>query len=210
MYWEALGLPGTAETPFVEELAKWVQWAQTGCMSGASENEEEINYNLDMFFETRYQGIQGNTDWNDEAELYGANTATELRQVAQLDTRAHGLRHALNSGLIYSRSPSYWEYWKSYMIASFTGTPTDVYRDITDETGAAEQAALDAADAARMAGQPGMESYFRRAAEQVKDTVADANRIWKAEGADIGIPGGINTLLIGAAALVAWIVIGKK
>ncbi len=179
-------------------------------MAGASENEDEINYNLDMFFDARYRGIQGNLDWNGEPEFFGANTETELKQIAQLDVRAHALRQALYSGLIYSRSPSYWEFWKSYMVASFTGTPEPVYRDITEEAGTAEQAALDAAAAAREAGHPSLETYFTREAAKVKDTVSDANKFWQAKGADLGIPGGINTLLIGAAALVAWIVIGKR
>lgn len=191
MYWEALGLPGVASTWRIEELSKWIQWAETGITESGSENEAEIRYNLSAF-------------WGAKEAMYPTFDEDERREANILDVRAHGLLFALDDGLIFSRSPNYWQYWKSFWWATFTGQPESVQRpDVPELAAEARQAALDASAGASIAGQPFMADMFSTMADNVSQSVTEANSMWSAKGLDV-IPGGIKTWLvlgIGAAAL---------
>ena len=183
MYWEALGLPSVASTWRIEELAKWLQWAETGISQGASSNEAEIRYNMNRF-------------WGAKEAMYPTFDEDERREANILDVRAHGLLFALDDGLIFSRSPNYWQYWRSFWAATFTGNPESVQRpDIPELASEARQAALDASAGASLAGQPYMANMFSQMADNVSQSVSDSNSMWAAKGIDV-VPGGIRAWLI--------------
>lgn len=107
MYAETFGIQNADAQ--VELAAQWVQWAQTGIMNGAASNETDIRWNLSQF-------------WNQKAAIYNTEPKTQQTNLDRLDTYAHGLWNALESGKIFSSSPGYWDYWKAYL---FGGTPSN-------------------------------------------------------------------------------------
>jgi hypothetical protein len=156
----------------VEYLAHWLQWAEYGIMGGASENYDEIRYNL-----SRY--------WIERNEYYNNfSNDPEKRQIEVLDMYAHGLLDAVETGRIFSASPGYWAYLKAWY---FGGVPP---RPESDAAAAeAKQAALDAERAARLAGNDSFAEHFKRCAAEVDNYKDSANEFWKqAPVAPFGIP----------------------
>ena len=198
MYWEALGFPGSAPSSTIEDLARWVQWAESGIMAGASDQEENIRFNLSSF-------------WNDKAAAYPGFSEAERYAANKLDIRAHGLLEAMDEGLIWSRSPSYWSYWRSWWASTFTGRPASVDRPGSEALAEeAKQAARDAAAGAEAAGSENEADYFRTVESQVDRNAANAAGFWKAQGADLGIPGGISGLLMMGAGILALYLWSKE
>jgi len=202
-YWQALGLPGYPLSEGVETLAQWIQWAMAGVNSGIGgetlvttnpltakwyKTEDVIRYNLNEF-------------WNAKGPILAqASTDGEKAQIYRLDAMSHGILNAVDSGKLYSESPSYWEYWKSWWTG---GTPTrPSTQTIADE---ARRAALDAADASRAAGLPTMASYYEQAAANVENQVMDSNSFWSQEGAlnVAGVPWWA-WILGGVGVILAW------
>ena len=107
MYSETFGIQNPSAE--VELCAQWVQWANTGIMNGASDNETDIRWNLTQF-------------WNEKAAAYSGEDQQGQQNLDRLDTYAHSIWNALETGKIYSASPGYWSYWKAYL---FGGTPSN-------------------------------------------------------------------------------------
>jgi hypothetical protein len=165
MYWELVGSTvQPALSDRVEELAKWVQWAMYSTTQGASANEDVIRYNLNQFWAEK------------DKALPLAQSEDEKRQIYRLDMMSHGILNAVDSGKLYSVSPSYWDFWKSYV---FGGTPP---RETAGVQAEAKQAAVDAAAAAEKAGLPTFATYFSNVNMQSDQAVAAANAFWKQPG----------------------------
>jgi len=180
MYWEYLGLPGSPASADIDALAKWVQWAMQEIEAGISgsttyldangydvhvgANEDLIRYNLSQFWNSK------------DAVLAATSDETAKRQIYRLDMLAHGCLDAVDQGKIYSASPTYWDFWKSYL---FGGTPP---RDVSAQSAEAVQASQDAASAASAAGLPTLATYFTNEAATVQQTVANANGFWNQPG----------------------------
>lgn len=106
MYAETLGIPNpTAE---IETAAQWIQWALVGVQDGGNK-ESEVRWNLDQF-------------WKVKNAYYPRATAEERGQLERLDTFAHGIWDALETGKMFRSTPSYWSFLKS---AWFGGTPVN-------------------------------------------------------------------------------------
>lgn len=106
MYAETLGIPNPS--PAIETAATWVQWSLVGVQDGAN-REQEVRYNLDQF-------------WKVKAAYYPNASNEERGQLERLDTFAHGVWDALETGNMFRSTPSYWEFLKS---AWFGGTPVN-------------------------------------------------------------------------------------
>lgn len=181
MYWEALGLAGSPSSPLVDELAKYIQWAQTGILAGGnqtgifggiSDNESAIRFNLNSF-------------WSEKGAAWASASKEEQDDMVRLDIYAHGLLEALDQGKVYSSSPSYWEYWRTYV---FGGTPRNP--DSVEAAKEGFQAAKDASKAAATVGQTDLASFYSQTAKNIKTSVGDAAKQWdQGSGMDfMGIP----------------------
>jgi hypothetical protein len=186
MYWEALGMSGPV-TETIDALAKWVQWALGGIANGASSNEAVIRYNLSQF-------------WKDKMEAYYSMEDYEKAEADKLDVMAHGILSALDTGLIYSKSPSYWNYWKTFV---FGGIPERPETDAIKKE--AEDAANDAATIAKSLGNQELSNFYKTNANNVKSISKDADTFWGQKGIlsnPLGIP--LWGWAIGLAALFIW------
>jgi hypothetical protein len=84
--WFKLAPSGNAsEDAIIEIAAKWVQWAASGVMAGASSHDAEIRYNLDQF-------------WKYKAANYYSLGQAGRQKLETLDTWAHGYWAALETG----------------------------------------------------------------------------------------------------------------
>lgn len=184
MYAELYGIQGASAA--VENAAQWVQWVQSGLMAGATENESAIRYNLDQF-------------WKAKAAAYPGEDETGRAQLERLDTFAQGFWNALETGKIYSSSPSYWSFWKKF----WTGGTPDRPEAISAATSAAEAATQQEAAANRTGGAfgQGMATYAQNAAANIPQNLASSNAMWKQTGAlnPLGVPAW--AWIAGAAAL---------
>lgn len=183
MYAETFGIQGASAA--VEKAAQWVQWVQSGLMAGASQNEGAIRYNLDQF-------------WKAKTAAYPGEDETGRAQLERLDTFAQGFWNALETGKIYSSSPSYWNFWKKY----WTGGTPDRPEAISAATNAAASAAGQEAAATRTGGSfgQGMATYAQNSAANIPQHVASAGSLWNQSGvAPLGVP--IWAWIAGAAAL---------
>ena len=179
-YWSTLGLPGSPLSDGVESLAKWIQWAMAGILAGQSgtstyvadngevhiaSNEELIRYNLRQFWDEKSSVLLGAGD-------------EEKKQIYRLDAMSHGILNALDSGKMYSESPTYWAYWRTWWTGGSPARPST--EAIAEE---ARRAALDAAVASDDAGLPTMAAYYRVAAANVDQQVINSNQFWSQPGA---------------------------
>jgi hypothetical protein len=140
-----------------------------------------IRYNLSQFWNAK------------DAVLAMAQSDEEKKQIYRLDAFSHGILNAVDSGKIYSESPSYWEYWKSWWTGGTPKRPET--QAIADE---AKRAAIDAATASRDAGLPTMEAYYTQAAANVETQVQNSNEFWSQPGA----------LNVAGVPWWAWIAVG--
>lgn len=166
MYWESL-YPGAAPavSQFVEDCAKWVQWA----FNGLSGDETTFRYNLNQFWAQKQAGFY-------------SETSEGQAQLQRLDMTAHGLLNALDMGKITSASPSYWAQFTALLTGS---TPARPDSDVA--AAEARQAAIDAAQAASDAGLPSVASYFNNVAtKQVDADLASQEAIWSNPGGFFG------------------------
>lgn len=92
MYWQALGLSGNPESAAIEEAAKWVQWAMAS--GTGAEKSDVVRYNLDQF-------------WKAKSEAYPSQTPSGRIQLEKLDTLAHGIWSALETGEIFRQGPNF-------------------------------------------------------------------------------------------------------
>lgn len=183
MYAETFGILGAS--PAVENAAKWVQWVQSGLTSGATENEAAIRYNLDQF-------------WRAKAAAYPGEDETGRAQLERLDTFAQGFWNALETGKIYSSSPSYWSFWKKFWMGGAPDRP----EAISAATNAAEAATMQEAAAKRAGGTFGanMATYAQQSKANIPQDLAASAGLWKQAGvAPLGVP--MWAWLAGAAAL---------
>jgi len=186
-YWNALGFPGTPASMAVEDAAKFVQWAQYAILQGASENEAKVRYNLDAF-------------WKAKAAAYGSQSAEGKTQLDRLDATAHGIWNALETGKIYSASPSYGDFYLKNVITG--GTPARPDADAAAVR--ARAAAIGAAAASVRANQPSLSAYYTRTAAAIPQHQATASGLWEQEGKTLlGIP--IWAWLAGAGILAVLI-----
>lgn len=192
MYAEAFGINGAA--PEVEEAAKWVQWAQAGILAGATANDGAIRYNLGQF-------------WQVKSNIYQTADAVGKTQLDRLDTFAHGFWQALETGKMYSATPSYWDFWKKWWIG---GTP-DRPESIQAATAAAAAAAGQEAAAQRTGGNfgAGMTQYAQNAAAAIPAQARSAAGLWEQTGVSpLGIP--LWGWLAGAGILAVLILTDRK
>jgi hypothetical protein len=231
MYWEALGLPGTALNQEIEGLAKWVQWALTAVEAGISESQVVVNdaSRIDwinaalaampggmtasvLFGDGGLLKSTNNEDiarynltqfWSEKgAVLAHCQTEEERRQVYRLDMLAHGTLGAIDTGKMYSASPSFWSFFKAALVG---GTPP---RPSTEALAAeARQAYADAADAASAAGIPSMAEFFGREEINVDRTITDSNTFWGQPG--VLNVGGVPWFLWLAVGLIGFVVVRK-
>jgi hypothetical protein len=184
MYAEVFGF--TATSPGVEEAAKWVQWAQYGIMQGASKNDPTIRYNLDQF-------------WKTKAQVYQVEGEQGRKQLEYLDTWAHGLWSALESGRVVSAAPSFAAWIGSSVTGSTPARPaaaqamTNLQTLTTAQVRAAEASGSTAALAIAAQG--------RQAASTAAASKAAADAWWKAPG-PLGVP-----VIVWAAAAAAGILL---
>jgi hypothetical protein len=185
MYAEVFGIQNPSAA--VEAAAKWVQWAQTGLLSGAAENDATIRYNLNQF-------------WTAKAAAYPVATLSDQANLDRLDTWVHGIWSALETGKIYASSPTYWQFWKSYLTG---GTPINP-DTIAAATAAAAANAGQQAAAQRVSAESPAQSNFGAAMAKlavqntanIPQDVASARAMWTQPGiSPLGIP------LLGWAAL---------
>jgi len=171
MYWEAVGLQGSASSAAIEDAARWVQWAQDQMLQGAANHEDNIRYNLDQF-------------WQAKAADYYSEPAEGQNQLDKLDVIAHGLWEALETSKIYSSSPSYWDYWKKFWAG---GTPDRPNAQAAAQAAtAADQAAQKAAAQAGGQTAAAFVPFFQSAETNVQNDVNQANQLWKEAGVSIG------------------------
>lgn len=194
MYWQWLGLPGIPLSQNVEDLAKWVQWAMSKVGAGVSDvsyssipwwewlisapyaivtaptNEDVIRYNLQQFWDRK------------DAALSSASSEEERRQIYRLDMLAHGTLNAVAQGRMYSESPSYWQYWKAFILGG------DIPRDTSGLASEARRAADDAAQAARQAGLQSLATYFERESDNVDAIQESSDAFWN-QGGVINVAG---------------------
>lgn len=192
MYAELFGIQNASAA--VENAAQWVQWAQAGIQGGATENEATIRYNLDQF-------------WKLKNAVYGTEDAITDSQLDRLDTFAHGFWQALETGKIYSASPTYWDYWKKFW---FGGTP-DRPEAMAAATQAAAAAAGQQAAAQRVGGAfgTGMATLAKNNAANIPSELAGSGQLWNQKGvAPLGIP--LWAWIAGAVALGVLIFIPKS
>lgn len=171
MYAETFGIQNPSAE--VELCAQWVQWAQTALLAGATSNETEVRWNLTQF-------------WNEKAAAYYAEDETGRQNLEKLDTWAHGLWNALESGKVYSASPSYWDFYKSFFAG---GTPARP--EALAAASAAAAASVGEKAAAERAGGTFGTGFAQQAQNQLNNLpalAADASRLWKQPGAIQSIP----------------------
>lgn len=186
MYAEVFGIQ--SPTPDIEAAAKWIQWAQAGISAGAIENEGAIRYNLDQF-------------WRAKAAAYPSSSQTDRANLERLDTFAQGLWGALETGKIYASSPSYWDFWRSYIGGGVPSNP-DAYKAASAAAAAAEGQKAAAQRAA--AASPTMANFGTAMANlatqnkaNIPQDIAGSQAFWKQPGvAPLGIP------------LVGWVALG--
>ena len=165
MYAETFGISGAS--PEAELCAQWVQWANAGIMSGAIENEDSIRYNLNAF-------------WTEKTSAYANEDAQGQANLDRLDTFAHGIWNALESGKMVSASPSYWDFWKSY-IGGGTPARPEAYQAAS---AAASASAGEAAAASRTGGAfgAGMTKLATSQGAAIKNELAQSNGSWAQPG----------------------------
>ena len=183
MYAEIFGIQEASAA--VENAAQWVQWVQAGINAGATENESAIRYNLDQF-------------WKAKAAAYPGESEAGRTQLERLDTWAQGFWQALETGKIYSATPSYWSFWKKY----WTGGTPDRPEAIAAATTAATAAVRGQEAAKRAGGNFGldMSNLASRTSANLTSELEQAGTLWNQKGiAPLGIP--IWAWIAGAAAL---------
>lgn len=195
MYAEIFGIESASDA--VEAAAQWVQWAQSGILAGAIENEASIRYNLGQF-------------WNAKAAAYGTEDEVTDGQLDRLDTFAHGLWNALETAKTVASPPSYWSFWKSYIGG---GTP-DRPEAIQAATAAAVAAAGQEAAAKRTAAQDpafsrGMTTLAQANAANAANDLRAANGLWTQSGI-LPSPLGIPLWAWAVGALGLWLVLRSK
>lgn len=186
-YWATLGLPGYPLSAGVETLAQWVQWALAAIGSGINASsyvppawwlrlldpggalstysgEQIARYNLSQFWAAK-QGV-----------LAACKTEAERRQVYRLDMLAHGALNAVASGKMVSAAPEYWDYWQAYLTGGDPPRGSEVYAV------EAQQAARDAAAAARASGLEPLGTYFDQAASNTARDLVSADQFWTQSG----------------------------
>lgn len=179
-----MGFSGAALSQGIEEAAKLVQWAQYAIQQGASENEQAIRYNLDQF-------------WKQKAALYNLESTEGRIQLDMLDARAHGVWDALESGKIFSASPSYAAFYAKQLTG---GTPARPDAEAAAQR--AKAAALGAAAAATRAYQPSVSAAFTRRAALTSSDLSQSTGLWKQDAKTLlGIP--IWAWLVGGGIIVA-------
>lgn len=166
MYLEALGIPGPAASDQVENLARWVQWASTEIQKGASTTENAVRYNLSQFWAEKDAYISS-----------GYPTAEELDQLNKIDVYAHGLLVALDTGRLFYGTPEYWQYAKMLFMGSIGAWGAIKWPDTEAVAEEARQAALDAAQGAKIAGQNSMADYYTQQAISVNQNLDVARQV---------------------------------
>jgi len=189
MYAELFGIQGASAA--VESAAQWVQWVQSGLMSGAAENEATIRYNLDQF-------------WRAKAAAYPNEDGAGQAQLDRLDSFAYAYWNALETGKTYSASPTYWEYYKKSMLQALGMSVTpDRPEAITAAANAAAAAAGMQASAQRTnntAFSSGVSTLGKTWESNAPKDLSASNQLWAMKGNDLlGIP--IWAWIAGAAAL---------
>ena len=197
MYWESLGLPGSAVSEMVEELAQYVQFAFYGLsrpgytLDDYKPIQEEIRYNLNVFWETKAEVLNGDLSQEERDQLY------------RLDIVAHQILSALDSGAIYAGTPTYFEFFKAFITG---GVPSRPESDAAAAEGI--KAANDAAAAARRIGDVEGAKTMEYMAGKIRDYKNSNDADWRQKGLIESVPGGMLTLAIGGAILAY--VIGKS
>lgn len=197
MYWEALGLPGSAVSEMVEELAQYLQFAFYGLsrpgytQEDFNQNAAEIKYNLTVF-------------WEAKAEVWNGDLSPEERnQIEQLDVMAHKILSCVDAGAVYAASPTYFEFFKAFITG---GVPSRPESDAAAAEGI--KAANDAAAASRRLGDTEGAKALDALALKIRDYKKTNDAEWRQKGLVESIPGGYLTLAIGGAILAY--VIGKS
>jgi hypothetical protein len=197
MYAETLGIQNPS--PAVEEASKWVQWSLAGVQYGA-EKEDQTRYNLDQF-------------WKAKAAAYPTASAEEQGQLERLDTLAHGVWDALETGKMYRSTPGYWDYLKAY---AFSGVPLNqgaieaaqqAAKAQAGELAAAQRAA--AASPAQVSFGAGLSRLATQNQANLPSQLAQAQRQWKQPGMDLlGVP--IWAWIAGAATIGLLLITEKR
>ena len=190
MYWEALGMPGSAASEMVEELAKYLQFAFYGLsrpgytQDDFNQNASEIKYNLTVFWEAKAEVLNGDISQEERDQIY------------LLDIMAHKILASVDAGAVYSASPTYFEFFKAFING---GTPSRPESDAAAAEGV--KAALDAAEASRRIGDESGAEALELVAGKIRDYKKTNDAEWSQKGFIDSIPGGMLTLVVGGLAL---------
>ena len=193
MYAQVFGIQNPS--PAVEDAAKWVQWAQAGIMAGAAENDATIRYNLNQF-------------WTAKAAAYQTASPGDRANLDRLDVWAHGYWSALETGKIYSASPNYWNFWKSWWAGGTPSNPDSIAAATAaaaanaGQIASAQQVAAEAPAAGTFAA--AMTALATRNTAQIPANQASAAALWTQPGINpLGVP--LWAWGLGAAALIVLI-----